>query len=84
MKLTVGSYLGWEHAFGDSTPEMQVALAGGGGFNIQGAPLADDSVVTSLSAELSYRQVSITARYGGSYASAGQSHEGRLGLKVSF
>ena len=39
------SSLGWRHAFGDTTPETSLRFAGGDAFTVEGAPLAEDTLV---------------------------------------
>ncbi|GLS32614.1 subtilase-type serine protease [Mesorhizobium albiziae] len=43
--LTARGMVGWNHAFGDVTPEQSLAFAGGQAFNIEGMPIAEDALV---------------------------------------
>jgi outer membrane autotransporter protein len=44
-ELTLGLMAGWQHAFGDRNASSINAFAGGTGFAIDGAPIAEDSLV---------------------------------------
>lgn len=63
--------LGWQHAFGDTTPEAVMTYAvGSAPFTIAGAPIASDAAV--LGAALTYEltpQASLSVRYDGQIAS---------------
>jgi outer membrane autotransporter protein len=45
-RLAVRGLLGWQHAFGDVTPDAALDLAGdGGGFLVTGAPIDEDALL---------------------------------------
>jgi outer membrane autotransporter protein len=53
MALTARGSLGWQHAFGDVTPEAALAfVAGGSGFVVDGVPIAENSALIEGSIEL--------------------------------
>lgn len=68
--LTSNFTLGWRHAFGDTTPETQMAYASGSAsFPIWGVPIATDAAI--LGASLSYAfapQALFSVRYDGQIA----------------
>jgi outer membrane autotransporter protein len=53
MALTARGSLGWQHAFGDVTPEAALAfVAGGSGFIVDGVPIAENSALIEGSIDL--------------------------------
>ncbi|MEW6257101.1 MAG: autotransporter-associated beta strand repeat-containing protein [Pseudomonadota bacterium] len=70
--LTSNFTLGWRHAFGDTTPETQMAYASGSAsFPIWGVPIAPDAAI--LGASLAYAfapQALLSVRYDGQIAAA--------------
>ncbi len=80
--LAEGS-LGWQHSFGDLTPEAELAFASGGStFSVSGAPLARDSAV--VGATLGYRAAE-NLIFGLSYAGqlAGSARDNAVTGQVS-
>ncbi|WP_187775669.1 autotransporter domain-containing protein [Luteimonas suaedae] len=57
--------LGWQHAFGDTTPQGRFAFAGGDAFAIAGVPLAGNALVVDLGLDFALGD---NARIGVSYA----------------
>ncbi|MDF0607214.1 autotransporter outer membrane beta-barrel domain-containing protein, partial [Neisseriaceae bacterium TC5R-5] len=62
--IKLNSQLGWRHAFGDTTPQTKQHFVGSSDFTITGTPLAKDSAIVSLGAEL---QLSRRSTLGVSY-----------------
>lgn len=72
VPVTLTGTLGWQHAFGDLTPQSTLAFtAGAAPFTIDGAPLASDALIVAagLSAQVS-RNLSLGVSYSGQIASA--------------
>lgn len=70
--LTPSLTLGWQHAFGDTTPSATMLFQGGATpFNVQGVPIAEDAAV--LGAGLAYGlsdQATLQVNYTGQIAAA--------------
>ena len=62
--LTVNAMAGWQHAFGDLTPETRMTLAEGGNFTVEGAPIGEDAAKVSLGIGV---KLSDSANFGVSY-----------------
>ena len=65
IDTTARGMLGWRHAFGDVTPLLTVALAGGDAFTIAGVPIARDAAVVEAGLDL---PISVNATLGLSYS----------------
>jgi subtilase-type serine protease len=75
--ITARGMVGWQHAFGDVSPETTFAFAGGTPFNVEGAPLARDALV--LDAGLS---IAATANFNASLSYTGQIAKGSVNQGV--
>ncbi len=73
--LTPHASVGWQYAFGDLTPDATLGFAGitGSSFNVSGAPLAKNSALLDIGADLRIG-ASLTAgvSYVGGFASSAQ------------
>lgn len=84
METVASGMIGWQHAFGDVTPETQLAFDGGDGFTVRGVPMARDTAI--VEAGLAMRltdDVSLGASYQGQFGD-GVSNNGfnaRLGVE---
>ncbi len=78
---TLHGALGWRQAFGDRTPDQDVAFAGAGPFSIAGAPIIGGAALieAGIAIDLS-PQASFGLSYDGQISSASQSH----GISASF
>ncbi|MGA0563780.1 autotransporter domain-containing protein [Ancylobacter sp. VNQ12] len=65
MVMTARGTLGWQHAFGDVTPELTFALSGGVPFTIAGVPIARDAAVVEAGLDIA---VSTDAKLGIAYS----------------
>ncbi|HEX2889395.1 autotransporter domain-containing protein [Vineibacter terrae] len=73
--LTLRGKLGWRHAFGDVTPEAQLAFAGSNSFEIAGVPIARDSLVVEAGVDFKVGQaLTFSVAYSGQIASGAQDH----------
>ncbi|TAM94197.1 MAG: autotransporter domain-containing protein, partial [Rhodanobacteraceae bacterium] len=78
--------LGWQHAFGDTTPQRTLQfMAGGGAFTVYGVPVAKNAAAVNLGAgwQLS-RNVKLDASYNGQLASSVEDQAAKLSLSVAF
>lgn len=79
--------LGWRHAFGDREPKTGLSFIEGGGqrFSITGAPIAKNTAVFALGAELQLgRNASLGLGYEGQAGNRYTEHAGNLYLKLRF
>lgn len=65
LKAKATGFLGWRHAFGDTVPRIDLALAGGTPFAIAGTPIAEDAAVIDLGLDI---QTGAAARLGLAYS----------------
>lgn len=64
----------WRHAFGDTTPDVLVAFAGGPPFDIAGVPIAEDVALVDLGLDLDLdldltANAALALAYGGQFGS---------------
>ncbi|MDF0604804.1 autotransporter domain-containing protein [Neisseriaceae bacterium TC5R-5] len=81
--ISLKGQLGWRHAFGDTTPESTQRLAGGSSFTTEGTPIAKDSGILELGAEVKLsRQTTFSFSYYGLYS--GRSRENGFTAHVNW
>ena len=78
--------LGWQHAFGDTTPQRTMQFVDGGdAFTIYGVPVAQNAAVVNLGADWKLSpNVKLDASYNGQWASSAKDQAAKLSLSVSF
>ena len=75
--------LGWRHAFGDLQQHKAMAFAGAQSFTVAGAPLARNTAVLGLDAELELsRSASLVLDYHGEYGS--RDHAASVAVRWAF
>lgn len=80
-RLTAHGMLGWQHAFGDVSPETELAFTGGTPFSIEGVPMARDAVVAEAGLDFSLaKAITLGVSYTGQMSSSVQAH----GLRGDF
>ncbi len=73
--------LGWRHAFGDTSPSAAFTLAGSSPFTVEGAPIAENALVTEFGLEASLTDnAELGLSYVGQYGDGTTAH----GLNASF
>ncbi|MFZ5675618.1 MAG: autotransporter domain-containing protein [Pseudomonadota bacterium] len=84
METVASATIGWQHAFGDVTPETQLAFEGGEEFGIRGVPMARDTALVEAGLAMKLTDsVSLGASYQGQFGD-GVSDNGfnaRLGVE---
>lgn len=83
--LTAG--LGWRLAGGDVNPERRLAFIQGNGaaFNVAGAPIARNSAVVDLGAEMAVgKNAALGLAYSGQFGAGNRDNTGSLYVKVRF
>ncbi|MBA4613540.1 autotransporter domain-containing protein [Stappia taiwanensis] len=74
---------GWQHAFGDITPDATHALVGGSAFTVTGVPLATDAAIIEAGLNLGLEAGAVLGlSYNGQIAGDAQSHS--LNAKLGF
>lgn len=83
--LTIRGMLGWQHAFGDTTPETAFNFSGGSAFDIEGAPIARDAAVIEAGLDFSMgKAITLGISYSGQMASDAQTHGFRGDMAWKF
>ena len=78
--------LGWQHAFGDTTPQRTLQfVSGGDAFTVYGVPVAQNAAVVDLGAAWKLSpNVKLDASYNGQWASSAKDQAAKLSLDVTF
>ncbi|PWW03375.1 outer membrane autotransporter protein [Hoeflea marina] len=85
MAARAHASLAWQHAFADPEPLTTMALAGGNGFTVGGAPFARDLALLSLGLDMDVTETTVLGvSYGGQFGDGTTSHQARLDLSVRF
>ena len=85
VDATFKGMLGWQHAFGDTTPTSKNAFTAGDAFSIAGSPIARDSAVIEAGLDLNltpYTTFGLT--YTSQIAAFARNHGFRASFNVSF
>lgn len=77
---------GWRHAYGDTTPTVTNAYAGGGpAFTVAGLPIEDDSAIVDAGVGVDIGDnATLGVSYGGLFGSAVHDNAGKLDVTVRF
>lgn len=85
LDATVRGSLGWQHAFGDTTPVSRVAFAGGSPFTISGVPIAEDAAVMEAGLDFNLSPtVVLGIAYGGQFGSDTSDQSVNVNLSIKF
>lgn len=78
--------LGWQHAFGDTTPQRTMQFASSGdAFTIYGVPVAQNAAVVNFGANWKLTpNMKLDASYNGQWANSAKDQAAKLSLDVSF
>ncbi len=83
--LTARGMLGWNHAFGDVTPEQTLAFAGGQPFTIEGLPIAEDALAVEAGFDVGIgKNTSLGLTYTGQFSSENNDNAVKADLTVKF
>jgi outer membrane autotransporter protein len=84
--LTLRGTLGWQHAFGDTTPSAAFLFAGGSlPFTVAGVPIAEDALVVKAGADLDIGPaVTLGVAYSAQFAQDAQDQQVKGMLNVKF
>jgi outer membrane autotransporter protein len=85
LNATAHGTLGWRHAYGDVTPDANLAFAGSSTFGIEGVPIARNTALVSLGVDL---DISDNGKFGlsysGQFGSGIQDQSAKAKLSFSF
>lgn len=85
MVATARGGIGWQHAFGDVTPETSLAFASGPSFTVRGAPIAENAAVIEAGLDMNLgKAATLGLTYQGQLASDVQEHGLNAKLSVRF
>lgn len=77
--------LGWQHAFDDVVAHKTMAFDGSQTFTVAGAPIARDSALIELGADVALtRATTLGLNYSGQYGDGNREHAGMLTLSWSY
>jgi len=83
--VTLSASLGWGHAFGQRTPQMSMALAGGSPYTVTGVPVAKNVAVVEAALDFNLsRNSKLSVSYGGQFGSGTRDHGVKATLNVRF
>ncbi|MGB6105817.1 MAG: autotransporter domain-containing protein [Pusillimonas sp.] len=86
-RLSLSAGLGWRHAMGDVTPSRRMSFADGDGtaFRVSGAPIARNTAVAELGAELRLSQnAAMGLSYNGQFGGGNNDQAGTFHLRFRF
>lgn len=85
MNMTARGMLGWQHAFGDTTPVSTMAFSGGSPFSIGGVPIARDAAVVDVGLDLNLTpNATLGLAYGGQFGNGATDQMVRGNFNVKF
>ena len=85
LKATARGTIGWQHAYGDTTPTTTQAFNGSAAFTIAGAPIASDSAIVEAGLDFAVTQAAtLGITYNGQIARAARNHAFRADLDIKF
>ncbi|WP_370682569.1 autotransporter domain-containing protein [Comamonas sp. GB3 AK4-5] len=77
--------VGWRHAFGDVNPQKTMAFEGGQNFTVAGAPLARNTALLGLEAEMALsRSAALVVGYRGEVGSGQRDHAANVKVRWAF
>jgi subtilase-type serine protease len=83
--LTARGMLGWNHAFGDVTPERQLAFAGGSPFAIEGLPIAKNAFAVEAGFDVGIgKRTTLGLSYTGQFSGDTRDNAVKANLAVKF
>ncbi|MEP7453673.1 autotransporter domain-containing protein [Phyllobacterium sp. SB3] len=83
--LTARGMLGWNHAFGDVTPERELAFAGGAPFSIEGLPIAKNAFAVEAGFDVGIgKSTTLGLAYTGQFSGDTRDNAVKADLTVKF
>ncbi|WP_052679745.1 autotransporter outer membrane beta-barrel domain-containing protein [Rhizobium nepotum] len=85
VKASARGMIGWRHAYGDVTPGLSQAFAGGDVFSIAGVPVARDAAVLEAGLDFAVTpSATVGVSYQGQLAADARDHSVKAQLNVRF
>lgn len=83
--LTARGMVGWNHAFGDVTPERNLAFAGGAPFSIEGLPIAKNAFAVEAGFDVGIgKRTTLGLAYTGQFSGDTRDNAVKADLTVKF
>lgn len=83
--LTARGMLGWTHAFGDVTPQTNLAFATGQAFSVEGLPIAEDTGIVEAGFDVGIgKKTTVGLSYVGQFSSRVNDNAVKADLTVKF
>jgi subtilase-type serine protease len=83
--ITARGMLGWDHAFGDTTPEQSLAFADGRPFTIEGLPIAEDALSVEAGFDVGVgKNTTIGLSYTGRFSGEANDNAVKADLTMKF
>lgn len=83
--LTAKATLGWQHAFGNTTPTSSFNLAGGAAFDVAGVPIARDAALLEVGLDFKVAPLTtLSVSYAGKYTGKATDQSIRANLAMKF
>lgn len=77
--------LGWTHAFGDVTPQTNLAFATGQAFSVEGLPIAEDTGIVEAGFDVGIgKKTTVGLSYVGQFSSRVNDNAVKADLTVKF
>ena len=81
----MSAMVGWRHAFGGAPTAQRTFASGGNAFTIEGAPLAQDSLLLNAGIDIDLTaNAALGIAYSGQFSSGVQDHSATINLSVRF
>ncbi|MBA8902911.1 autotransporter domain-containing protein, partial [Phyllobacterium sp. P30BS-XVII] len=84
MDIEARGTIGWQHAYGDITPNSTLAFATGNAFSVAGVPIAEDTAMVEAGVDFKLsRNATLGLTYTGQYGSGLTQNavDAKLGVK---
>lgn len=85
IPLKLAGSIGWQHVFGNTTPQASLAFAGGNMFEVSGPPIARDALMLKLGFEAPVLPgATLGLTYGGQLSAGGGDHSLKASIGGKF
>jgi outer membrane autotransporter protein len=85
LKAQASAFLGWQHAFGDTVPTIDLAFAGSNPFGIAGVPIAEDAALVDLGLDIRAGASSkLGIAYSGQFGDGATAQSFKAAFSLSF
>ena len=86
IQVTVSGEAGWQRAFGDVSPDVDVAFGGGKRFSVSGPAMPRNSAIVGLGVDVMFdeQNISLGAKYGGRFSNRTSGHDVTARLNIPF